>query len=116
MGLALHRPTSAPLDARRRAERRAQRTALAQRTGLRLLSLAVFLIAWWIVAETNVWDDLFVPDPDQVWARFKESVTVHDGVEGLSGYYLWEHLFASLERILVVRHAGITVAPTSTPV
>jgi taurine transport system permease protein len=68
--------------------------------GLRVLSLAVFLAAWWIVAETNVWDDLFVPDPDQVWARLKEGVTVHDGVEGLSGYYIWEHLFASLERIL----------------
>jgi taurine transport system permease protein len=84
----------------RLAERRTRRRALAGRTGIRLLSLAVFLAAWWIVAKANVWDDLFVPDPDQVWARFQESVTVHDGVEGLSGYYLWDHLFASLERIL----------------
>ena len=29
-----------------------------------------------------------------------QSVTVHDGRRGLSGYYLWEHLWASLWRIL----------------
>src|SRR4051812_387536 len=101
MGIALSRHvTREPLTERRRAERAARRRALASRTGLRLLSLAIFLGAWWAVAEANVWDDLFVPDPDQVWARFKESVTVHQGQKGLSGYYLYEHLWASLERIL----------------
>jgi taurine transport system permease protein len=94
------RTSRRPVPTHRLAERRTRRRALAGRTGIRLLSLAVFLAAWWIVAKANVWDDLFVPDPDQVWARFQESVTVHDGVEGLSGYYLWDHLFASLERIL----------------
>ena len=41
------------------------------------------------------------PRPGGVWARLIESETIHDdGSRGLSGYYLWEHLWASLWRIL----------------
>lgn len=71
----------------------------ARRMGARLLSLAVLLLVWWLVTELEVWSELFVPRPDAVWARFVDSVTVHDGQKGLSGYYLWEHLGASLRRI-----------------
>jgi len=71
----------------------------ARRLGARTLSLAVLLFAWWLVTELEVWSELFVPRPDAVWARFVDSVTVHDGQKGLSGYYLWEHLGASLRRI-----------------
>lgn len=71
----------------------------ARRMGARLLSLAVLLFVWWLVTELEVWSELFVPRPEAVWARFVDSVTVHDGQKGLSGYYLWEHLGASLRRI-----------------
>ena len=63
------------------------------------LILAVLLFVWWLVTELEVWSELFVPRPEAVWARFVDSVTVHDGQKGLSGYYLWEHLGASLRRI-----------------
>jgi taurine transport system permease protein len=72
---------------------------LARRVGFRLLSLAVLLAAWWLVTELEVWSELFVPKPTAVWDRFVDSVSVHDGQKGLSGYYLWEHLGASLRRI-----------------
>lgn len=71
----------------------------AGRIGARLLSLAFLLFAWWLVTELQVWSELFVPRPEAVWARFVDSITVHDGQKGLSGYYLWEHLGASLRRI-----------------
>lgn len=71
----------------------------ARRIGARALSLAVLLFVWWLVTELEVWSELFVPRPEAVWARFVDSVTVHDGQKGLSGYYLWEHLGASLRRI-----------------
>jgi len=70
------------------------------RVSLRVLSLAVLLGLWWLVVALKVWPELFVPSPTAVWERFIDSVTVHDGQRGLSGYYLWEHLWASLERIL----------------
>lgn len=71
----------------------------ARRIGARALSLAVLLFVWWLVTELEIWSELFVPRPDAVWARFVDSVTIHDGQKGLSGYYLWEHLGASLRRI-----------------
>lgn len=70
-----------------------------RRTAARLLSLAVFLFAWWLVAKLDVWSDLFVPNPGDVWDRFIESESVHDGQVGLSNYYLHEHLLHSLGRI-----------------
>lgn len=91
--LGRRRPQLSP-EARREVWR-----ARASRTGVRVLSLAVLLFVWWLVAELNVWDDLFVPDPSAVWQRFIESETTHDGQVGLSGYYLHEHLWASLVRI-----------------
>ena len=78
-------------DARRRR---------AGRIGARVLALAVLLAAWWIVAALDVWPDVFVPDPDQVWNRLIDGETVHQGQKGLSGYYLHEHLAASLWRIV----------------
>lgn len=71
----------------------------ARRSGARLLSLAVLLGVWWLVTELQVWSELFVPRPTAVWDRFVDGITVHDGQKGLSGYYLWEHLGASLRRI-----------------
>lgn len=62
-------------------------------------SLAVVLAVWWAVAAAEIWPELFVPHPEAVWARFIDSITTHDGQRGLSGYYLWEHLGASLLRI-----------------
>ena len=76
------------------------RTLPGRRAAVPLLSLAVLLAAWWLVVELRVWPELFVPSPAAVWDRFIESVTVHDGQRGLSGYYLHEHLWASLWRIL----------------
>lgn len=78
---------------------RARRAGWSRRIGVRLLSLAVILGAWWAVAALEIWPPLFVPHPTAVWDRLVESVTVHGGQRGLSGYFLWEHLGASLYRI-----------------
>src|SRR5690349_15047983 len=81
------------------AARREARRAMAGRAAVRVLSLAVLLGVWWLVATLDVWPDLFVPDPSAVWQRFIESESTHDGQVGLSGYYLHQHLWASLVRI-----------------
>jgi taurine transport system permease protein len=69
-------------------------------SGRVLLPIALFLAVWILVTELEVWDELFVPRPSDVWDRFIQSVTVHDGQRGLSDDYLWTHLWASLWRIL----------------
>lgn len=78
---------------------RTERAATLQRLAIRVLSLAVLIGIWWAVAALKIWPELFVPRPSAVWDRFVESVTIHNGQRGLSGYYLWEHLWASLVRI-----------------
>lgn len=73
---------------------------LTRRVLLALLPIALFLGLWTLVSALGIWDEVFVPRPAAVWDRFVESVTVHDGRRGLSDHYLWEHLWASLRRIL----------------
>lgn len=64
-------------------------------------SIVAFLIVWWVVAELKVWDPLFVPRPADVWGRFIESIsTDENGNPGLGGYFLWQHLWASLWRLV----------------
>lgn len=92
-------PTPTDDEVRAARTRQARRAAL-RRNLLRLLSLAVFLFAWWLITELEIWKPVFVPRPDAVWDRFVESMTTHDGQRGLSDHYLWEHLLASLWRVL----------------
>jgi taurine transport system permease protein len=85
---------SAPAGGGRRAR------ALLSRVAVPLLSLGILLAIWFLVVELEIWSELFVPSPGAVWDRLIEGLTVHDGQKGLSGYYLHEHLWASLSRIL----------------
>lgn len=91
---------SPPSTGTRANIRRAAASPLARRIALRALSLAVLLGGWWLVAALDVWPDLFVPDPSAVWQRLIDGETIHEGQKGLSGYYLHEHLAASLWRIV----------------
>lgn len=89
----------APSAAATASRRRPRVVPHLGRAGVQLASLAVLLGAWWLVARLELWPRMFVPTPGAVWDRFVDSVTTHDGVRGLSGHYLWEHLWASLWRI-----------------
>jgi taurine transport system permease protein len=100
-------PQAAAVATRRPLPWALHRSPRARRIALRTLSLAVFLGAWWLVAELNVWSDLFVPDPTAVFDRLIDGETVHDGARGLSGYYLHEHLWHSLWRI--IRGVGFAI-------
>jgi taurine transport system permease protein len=101
-------PQTTVVAARRLSPWTLHRSPRARRVALRTLSLAVFLGVWWLVAALDVWPDLFVPDPTAVLARLIDGETVHDGARGLSGYYLHEHLWHSLWRI--IRGVGWAIA------
>ncbi|MFB7343980.1 ABC transporter permease [Streptomyces hydrogenans] len=80
--------------------RRAGRAGEALRwTALRLLALAVLLAAWQAVVAAGVWPRVLVPAPAEVWRALVRASTVHDGVRGVSGHLLVEHLAVSLRRI-----------------
>lgn len=77
----------------------------ARRLLLGLLPVVLFLVVWQVVASLGIWDELFVPKPISVWDRLVESVTTRTlpngrTDRGLQDHLLWEHLWASLRRIL----------------
>lgn len=64
---------------------------------------AIMLVLWWMAAKQQWVSRLFLPSPMEV---FKLSIDIyHDGYANAS---LWEHVSASLSRILVA--AGIAIA------
>ena len=68
--------------------------------GLRFLTLGLVVGLWFLLVELEVWSPLILPRPSSVWDAFVQSVTTDGKRRGLGGYFLWEHLQASLWRVL----------------
>lgn len=79
----------------------------------RLLALAAFIVFWWFITTSWGWNGdkpimlpLYLPSIPDVWAAFVQANTIHPIAEGVDrlvvgeyGYYLWQHLLATLQRI-----------------
>lgn len=83
------------------------------RWGLTLVTLVIFLGLWWFITAVQLVKPLFLPSPQAVWGAFVQANTCHPVTEGSSrivcgelGYYLWQHLLASLQRIAI----GVSLA------
>ena len=88
MSIALVRSTAAG---------RALRWPLPRRLSLSLATLLALLALWWLVARLGWVDPLFLPPPGRVLAQL---VTLA-GDQGFMDATLWQHLGASLQRILI---------------
>lgn len=82
----------------------------------RLLTLAVFLAAWFVITGAELVRPLYLPSPASVWDAFVRANTDHPIAEGVDrvvrgeqNYYMWEHLIASLQRIGIGVGAAIVV-------
>ncbi len=105
----------------RRPGAKVGRTGRARR-GRRVLASVVagglVLVVWTVVSAADLVNPLYLPSPSAVWEAFVRANTRHriaDGVDryviGEQGYYLWEHLLASLQRIAVGVGAAILLGP-----
>lgn len=63
---------------------------------LRLASLTVLLAVWWLLAHSGRIPSLFLPAPEAVWQKFELVAS-----RGFMEATLWQHLQASLTRILL---------------
>lgn len=63
------------------------------------LGLISFLLGWQLLASAKIYSEAFVPAPASVLAKLIETTTVHNGVTGYEGYFLWDHLAITLSRI-----------------
>ncbi|WP_338670680.1 taurine ABC transporter permease TauC [Pantoea dispersa] len=89
---------SAVIDDKRRTSRvRRLRWPFSRQLSLSLLSVAVLLVLWWGVTALGLIAPLFLPPPQQVLHK----LLVIAGPQGFMDATLWQHLGASLTRMLV---------------
>ncbi|MCI1029764.1 taurine ABC transporter permease TauC [Pantoea dispersa] len=89
---------SAVIDDKRRTSRvRRLRWPVSRQLSLSLLSVAVLLLLWWGVTALGLIAPLFLPPPQQVLHK----LLVIAGPQGFMDATLWQHLGASLTRMLV---------------
>ena len=107
-------PTSAAddeWDAVETLPRRSRASSRLRSLGYTALSIGIIGGIWWTLSALEVWSELILPSPAKVWDAFTYSLTSHDGRPGYFGAYLWEHLWASVWRVLngVARAAVIGI-------
>lgn len=81
------------------------RWPLSRQITLSMATLLVLLILWWAVAAMQLISPLFLPPPGQVLQKL---ITIA-GAQGFMDATLWQHLAASLGRILVALTAAVLI-------
>ncbi|WP_136160869.1 taurine ABC transporter permease TauC [Escherichia coli] len=81
------------------------RWPLSRQVTLSIGTLAVLLTVWWTVAALQLISPLFLPPPQQVLAKL---LTIA-GPQGFMDATLWQHLAASLTRILLALLAAVLI-------
>lgn len=88
-----------------RRTRRALRWPFSRQLTLSVSTLVVLLAVWWAVAAQQWISTLFLPPPGQVL----EKLIAIAGPQGFMDATLWQHLGASLTRILVALLAAVII-------
>lgn len=88
---------SAVIDEKTQARRRTLRWPFSPQFSLSLLSVAVLLLVWWGVTALGLVAPLFLPPPQQVLKK----LLLIASPQGFMDATLWQHLGASLARMLV---------------
>ena len=88
---------SAVIDEKTQTRRRALRWPFSPQFSLSLLSVGVLLLVWWGVTALNLVAPLFLPPPQLVLKK----LLLIASPQGFMDATLWQHLGASLTRMLV---------------
>lgn len=88
--------------------RRASRRRKGRHRTLQAGVLVVVVALWWLITALQLVPVLYLPSPGAVLNAFVQANSCRPVAEGLSrtvcgeyNYYLWEHLLASLQRIVI---------------
>ncbi|MGK3130404.1 taurine ABC transporter permease TauC [Pantoea sp. C8B4] len=88
---------SAVIDEKTQTRRRTLRWPFSPQFSLSLLSVALLLLVWWGVTTLGLVAPLFLPPPQQVLQK----LLLIASPQGFMDATLWQHLGASLTRMLV---------------
>ncbi|MDU1575635.1 MAG: taurine ABC transporter permease TauC [Pantoea sp.] len=96
---------SAVINDKTSAARRRLRWPFSRSFSLSLLSLALLLLIWWSVTALELISPLFLPAPQQVLSK----LLLIASPQGFMDATLWQHLAASLTRMLVALFAAAAI-------
>jgi len=96
---------SAAITDKTTAARRRLRWPFSRSFSLSLLSLALLLLIWWSVTALGLISPLFLPAPQQVLSK----LLLIASPQGFMDATLWQHLAASLTRMLVALFAAAAI-------
>lgn len=96
---------SALINDKATAARRRLRWPFSRPFSLSLLSLALLLLIWWSVTALGLISPLFLPSPQQVLSK----LLLIASPQGFMDATLWQHLAASLTRMLVALFAAAVI-------
>lgn len=96
---------SAVINDKTTAARRRLRWPFSRAFSLSLLSVALLLLIWWGVTALGLISPLFLPAPQQVLSK----LLLIAGPQGFMDATLWQHLAASLTRMLVALFAAAAI-------
>lgn len=92
-------------NVRATASRRLWLPRIARNVRLSLATLAVLLFVWWVVTALKLISPLFLPAPQQVLHQ----LYVIASPQGFMDATLWQHLAASLTRIVIALLAAVII-------
>ncbi|NDO80515.1 taurine transporter subunit [Citrobacter sp. NCU1] len=81
------------------------RRPFSRQITLSLATLAVILAVWWTVTALVLIDPLFLPPPEQVLQK----LIAIAGQQGFMDATLWQHLVASLTRVVLALSAAVII-------
>ncbi|WP_312061671.1 taurine ABC transporter permease TauC [Pantoea septica] len=96
---------SAVINDKTTAARRRLRWPFSRSFSLSLLSLALLLLIWWSITALGLISPLFLPAPQQVLSK----LLLIASPQGFMDATLWQHLAASLTRMLVALFAAAAI-------
>jgi len=96
---------SAVINDKITAARRRLRWPFSRSFSLSLLSLALLLLIWWSITALGLISPLFLPAPQQVLSK----LLLIASPQGFMDATLWQHLAASLTRMLVALFAAAVI-------
>jgi taurine transport system permease protein len=104
-------PLPAGFDHESRAPKGSRGSAWARWRGplLHVAVVLVLLAIWQAIYMLKIWPPVFIPSPKAVWQAAVTASTVHDGTKGYSGVFLYQHLWASMRRILIAAAFAVVV-------
>ncbi|CAK6488599.1 Putative aliphatic sulfonates transport permease protein SsuC [Pantoea sp. Nvir] len=96
---------SAVINDKTTVARRRLRWPFSRSFSLSLLSLALLLLIWWSITALGLISPLFLPAPQQVLSK----LLLIASPQGFMDATLWQHLAASLTRMLVALFAAAAI-------